>query len=124
MPALIASVIAWIVSKIGAKSFMMIFQAAYIFIAISSFVFIVSSLIQAYNMVSELIQFLNSNTSSDSVFLKFWGLLHCVGFVDAVQASKPMFFSSISVLFFALLYKVTLNIHKRLIKSVYNLVSV
>jgi len=125
MPALIASILTWLATKIGAKALMVAIQAVYLALVFAIYSFLITWVIQTYNLVSAVIDYLNSGGGiSDSQILnKFWGLLNCVGFVDAFNASKPMLFSALTALLLALLYRPTKKVYSVVVESAYKAIS-
>jgi hypothetical protein len=85
-------------------------------IMISSYVFIIGALITTYNLTSEVMTMISSysanassSSSSSDTLGVFFQVLSCTGVIDAFNATKLMFFSSISFLFLRFLYFHTLS---------------
>jgi len=64
-----------------------------------------------------------SGGTSDSLISKMFGVLHCIGFVDAFNNTKAVFISAITFLLARILFTVTLSSYKYYINSIKPLVT-
>lgn len=80
---------------------------------IASYAFVIDALIVTYNLITQMMVFISnysSTASSNDSLGVFFQLLSCVGFIDAFNATKIMFFSSVSFLLLRYLYLQTVSI--------------
>ena len=56
--------------------------------------------------------------SSDSTVSHFYGLLSCVGFIDALNNTKPIWLSGLAFIFSRVMYSGTINAYTLLLRSI------
>lgn len=83
-------------------------------IMVASYVFIIGALMTTYNLTSEVMTMISNYSSSASssnsnTLGAFFQLLTCLGIIDSFNATKIMFFSSLTFLFLRFLYYHTLS---------------
>jgi len=76
---------------------------------ISSVVFVIGALITTYDLTTSVLAFIesysaNASSSNSDMMGAFFQLMSCIGIIDAFNATKLMFFSSVTFLLIRLLY--------------------
>ena len=95
-----SKILGFIGSIIGLKALKIILYGFFISGAIAYYTFFVASVVQFYVLVHNFLVLLsNGGVSTGSILDKFFGLLTCIGFTDALISSLPMITSSLVFLF-------------------------
>lgn len=81
----------------------------------------VTAFLYFYHLTNDLLQYVGG--SPDASLAKFYGLLNCIGAVDAFNDTFPVFSSGLVFYFSSILFKMTLISYKYYIDSVKTLVN-
>ena len=127
--AFVGDLISFFVKKFSTKTVVIAveytFLVAYYTAVIAFYLFILSTLSDIYNLITNVlhnIQILASGSSgsvsskSSCIFQMISHLLSCSGFIDGINQSKPIFFSAILFVFTFIFYKLTVEA-KRILKN-------
>lgn len=107
-------------------------KGAYLLLLSSFFVAIVgmwtsfaTAFLYIYNVINELFVFvsLGGSSSGSSLVEKMFGILNCIGFLNAYENAKPVFISSLLFLFGRILFNVTLKSYRYFLDSIKPLIN-
>lgn len=78
-------------------------------LVIASITFVIGALMTTYTLTTDVLSLIESynssaSSSTSSIMSSFFQLLSCIGIIDAINATKLMFFSAVSFLLLRLLY--------------------
>lgn len=100
---------------IGLVSFIIV----YVSLMVAFFYYTVESIITVYNLVSAFLvkmQNLNDTAGSSSLLQPFYLFLNSTGFVQGFQSAFPFLASAILFCLLSFLYRITLEVNRRLIR--------
>lgn len=69
-----------------------------------------------FNQVQATLDMINLGSSNETVS-KFYGLLHCIGFLDALNDSKSVWLSGLAFIFSRILYTVSISTYTLFMRS-------
>jgi len=105
--------IGWIVSYFGEKlvrrALLMVFVSGLLIVVITFFKILVKALFELYNQILYLIDLITQ--SSDGLEI-FYGLLSCIGFVDAVNYVMPLFLGAVIFNLSVISYGLLISLYK------------
>ncbi len=115
--------IEWILRKVGKKILLGTALGFYFASIIAFYSFVVAGIIKIYNIISTFFAYIqNPPVGSESIVLKMFGLMDCVGLISSFNSAKPLLFSAIIFLLTKALYKVLISAYRDLIQTAIKLI--
>ena len=109
--------------KVGKKVLLGTALGFYFASVIAFYSFVVAGIIKIYNIISSFLTYVqNPPFGADSIVLKMFGLMECVGLVSSFDSTKALFFSAIVFLLTKALYKVLIGAYRDLITTALKLI--
>lgn len=123
MQYLIGLIGGWIARKISFTVFLVTVSSVMLIAYVAIFTYFISLIIKFYNLVSDTITYMGTaSQTTDSIVQKMFGLLDCIGFLDAFYGSMPLIFSSLTSLFMAVFYQLLFKFYVRFHKLIVDIV--
>ena len=104
-------ILGFLAQWLGVKALKIVILVAYYAFVMAFYAFMISSITQFYNLIHDLLNYASSYSSSVDLS-KFFGLLDCIGFTDALLSSLPAIISSLIFLFTRLLWVTAKSVKK------------
>ena len=109
----------WAIFKVMAQ-----YSRELIFISLISAyaIFVSNAIIEIYNLVHNVVNLASSGSvgggvSVSTMVLKFYGLLNCIGFIDALNATKFTLISSITFYFSKIVWDYGISLYELISNS-------
>ena len=104
----------WLAARMTRTGILVFINGLALVAHVSVFAFFISAIVQFHNIVTDFIALIGSGSGiGNSLLDKFFGLLRCIGFVDALYASMPLITSSLVMLFSSVFYSLSFKFYSR-----------